>query len=149
MLTLIKNIDQLYAAALFTVQQLLSFGLIEIDEQVDFARTMAGNFSREYKLNPASFKRLNKRFLERKSILNPVVNSSFSGLPAHYKRAFLNAFSNFKCREERVKLLTDVIHMHVNRLFSADQRRHEAILYHYLAKVMMTRRALLTARLEC
>ena len=34
------------------------------------------------------------------------------------------------------RLLTDLFHMHVNRLFSSDQRMHELVIYHFLARMM-------------
>jgi lantibiotic biosynthesis protein len=36
--------------------------------------------------------------------------------------------------ENALKLLTDLMHMHVNRLFSKDQRTHEMVMYYFLLK---------------
>ena len=47
---------------------------------------------------------------------------------------------------ERNKLLVDLIHMHVNRLFSDHQRMHEALLYQYLVQQLKSKRAIALAQ---
>lgn len=137
-----KSTDDLHAAALVMMQRLIAFALTDIDEQVIFTKNMAAHFSKEHALNQANFKKLNQRFQILKTDVNLDISSSSIKLPDQLNNAFAKVFNTCDNKDELKKLLTDLFHMHINRLFNSDQRSHEAILYQYLLKLLMTRRSL-------
>jgi hypothetical protein len=51
-----------------------------------------------------------------------------------------SGFLNSETRREA--LLADLIHMHLNRLFIDDQRKHELVVYYYLLKIKLTLKAM-------
>jgi thiopeptide-type bacteriocin biosynthesis protein len=144
-----KDNRDLYVTTLITMQIFMALVLPDINDQITFCKNIANRFSMEMGINNASFKKLNQYFHELKVHANPDINSSTLRLPTQLKKAFLAVFSIDNTKMGRQKLLADLLHMHVNRLFNADQRAHEAVLYHYHVKSLMTRRAFLTVPAEC
>lgn len=142
-----KSTDQLYAITLTVMQKVIALCLNTINEQILFVKKMADQFSVELQLSPESFKKLNHHFqkLKENTNLDITASAQFSG---SYIKTFSQIFSTCTSDTELTKMLADLLHMHINRLFHSDQRSHEAILYHYLLKVMLARRALLTVPLE-
>jgi thiopeptide-type bacteriocin biosynthesis protein len=140
-----KTTDQLYITALMMMQRLIALCLNNINDQVIFVRNMADNFSRELGMGQENFKKLNFSFEQLKEQLT---NNNF--VPARFQGRHERLFSKImnKCNDgaERTKMTADLLHMHINRLFFADQRAHEAILYQHLLKILKTRRALSTSQ---
>lgn len=101
------------------------------EAQLNFCKQMAGNFAKEMQLDQALFKQLNASYktLDLHSLSNLDANSA-------YFRLFDQILTSCHHAGESVQLTADLIHMHVNRVFSADQRIYEAILYQYLQKLI-------------
>ena len=143
------SITDFYAASLIMMQTLLALALPDINDQVSFCKNVADQFSKDMGMDQAGFKRLNRRFQELKTCINLDHNSIKFRSPHQLKRAFVSICNSCSTVDSVKKILADILHMHVNRLFNADQRAHEAILYHYLIKILMTRRALSTVQSGC
>jgi len=109
---------------------------------------MAGHFSAELAMTQQNFKTLNQNFQRLKGNSNLDINSPAVRLPAGLEKVFVEVFSTCNSQKECQKLLADLLHMHVNRLFNLDQRSREGILYHYLLKILLARRALSVVPLE-
>jgi len=133
--------DQLYATTLVIMQRLTAFALPDISDQISFVKNMAGHFSAELAMTHETFKKLNQNFQDLKANTNLDVNSPAIKLPVGLEKVFFKVFSTCKSQDECQKLLADLLHMHINRLFNSDQRSREGILYHYLLKILLARRA--------
>lgn len=103
-------------------------------------RLMSDNFNEEHRLDAADFKQLNIHYQEFRK-------TEWTALTAEQEQGF-SIFSDSFIRiltqcapENRLKLLTDLIHMHVNRLFNKDQRTHEMVMYYFLLKDIQRRNA--------
>lgn len=108
---------------------------------------MASAFTKELEIGPEKFKKLNQEFQNLKSNYSfnfPIPSSTIS---SSYKKALVKLASN-ATSEERSKLLSELLHMHINRLFDSQQRIFEGTIYHYLLKVLMARRALSNSPME-
>ncbi len=79
----------------------------------------------EHRPSTAALKRMNRIF---KAMLNDPVNVT---IPDRILRSYRDILSDISGERKR-RLYTDLIHMHINRLFATDQRRHEMLLYEYL-----------------
>ena len=139
-----KSTDELYAAALLFMQAMLALYIGDINLRIAFAKEVADSFSRELNLNNEGFKRINQGFQKLKTAFNLNTDTAKVKLSAQQRDIALRIAGTCKGSEESNRLLADLLHMHVNRLFNADQRSHEAILYHYLLKLLLTRRASLS-----
>ncbi|MCR8556168.1 lantibiotic dehydratase [Mucilaginibacter sp. BJC16-A38] len=138
--------DHLYKATLAWMQQLVGHCFSNIGDQVIFVQNMADNFSTEMGMGPENFKKLNLSFQQLKKQLPNDDQIVRLRLPGKQENLFLKILSKCDTADERFKITADLIHMHVNRLFFADQRAHEAILYQHLLKTLKTRRALSVAQ---
>ncbi|SDF45973.1 thiopeptide-type bacteriocin biosynthesis domain-containing protein [Mucilaginibacter pineti] len=137
-----KNTDEFYASALLTMQHIVAIVFNGINEQILFVKQMADTFSKELNMNAVSFKKMNQRYKDINNNVN-IENKISNILPNRLEAAYTRVFK--ACNPvDRSRLLADLFHMHINRSFNADQRSHEAILYQYLLKLLMTRRALAT-----
>ncbi|MDP9079334.1 MAG: lantibiotic dehydratase [Bacteroidota bacterium] len=141
-----KGTDNLYKATLAWMQQLVGHCFSHINDQIIFVQNMADSFSTEMGMGPENFKKLNLSFQQLKKQLPNDDRMVPLRLPGKQDKLFLKILSKCDTDEERFKITADLMHMHINRLFFADQRAHEAILYQHLLKTLKTRRALLTAQ---
>jgi len=125
-----SDIQRLYRSTVALMDRFCSLAFNGEDERLGFVRRMADSFSCEFSLSKADFKRINSAFEKLKK------DEISIRLPRAYERSFCKILGD----EKDASLLADLIHMHVNRVFHSGQRGHEAILYQYLLKLMVTRR---------
>lgn len=135
-----KTPTQLYLYGLETMQFFCDGYTNNIDQQIEFVKKVANNFAEEMKMDIEVFKKVNVNFSNfkrehdtSKHLTMPFVNSRQKML-----HQILNNCTNVG---EQEKMLADLIHMHINRLFDSEQRKHETILYHYLLKLLQAKRA--------
>jgi thiopeptide-type bacteriocin biosynthesis protein len=133
--------DQFYATTLVIMQRLIALALHGINDQVSFVKNMAGHFSAELAMTPGNFKKLNRNFQDLKGNANLDINSPAVKRSIGLEKVFVKVFSTCNSQGECQKLLADLLHMHINRLFNSDQRSWEGILYHYLLKILLARRS--------
>lgn len=131
--------QQLYTLTLSFMQGLLTLCMPEIDDQIALVRILADSFSNEFKVKPDGFKKLNQAYQEFRSGIGVVKPMAL--ISAKYKKAFVDVMNSCESQGQQNKLLADLLHMRINRLFNSDQRTHELILYHYLLKMLVTQRA--------
>lgn len=98
-------------------------------------------FNREHHLEAADFKQLNSYYQDFKKAefteLTEAQQQQFSQLSASL------VYNLQQCLpEKRVKLFSDLMHMHVNRLFNKDQRTHEMVMYYFLLKDIQRQNAM-------
>ena len=106
----------------------------DLQEQLSFTENMANIFAAEMNISSEGFKKINQGYKD--------FNIDTEGLHAtiiQYKKLArtVSCFQNVLKRclgTEKDSLLSDLFHMHANRLFNDDQRMHEMIIYHYLTK---------------
>ncbi|QDW26653.1 hypothetical protein FFJ24_018235 [Pedobacter sp. KBS0701] len=115
------------------VSKIIGAGIIDKPAINKVVRLMSDNFNEEHRLDAADFKQLNIHYQEFRK-------AEWAALTAEQEQGF-SLFSDSFIRvltqcapENALKLFTDLIHMHVNRLFNKDQRTHEMVMYYFLLK---------------
>jgi len=134
-----SDTNKLYSSALLFMQELINICVPGINDQIALARIIADSFSHEFDVKQDGFKKLNQSYQEFKSRFN--ISETTGQLSTKYKKVFIKVMDSCESEDQRDKLLADLLHMHINRLFNSDQRTHELILYHYLLKMLVTQRA--------
>jgi lantibiotic biosynthesis protein len=109
---------------------------LSIPEQLIYVKKIAKNLAHEIKVNKFGFKKINEHYeliKAYKNLKTPKV------IEKKQLKSALRVVKMVKNSEQskRFQLLTDIIHMHINRLFITDQRMHEMIIYQYLQKLLM------------
>lgn len=133
-----KNPETLYASALSMMQHIVTIVFADLNEQMIFVKGMADGFGKELNMNPAIFKKLNQHYRELNDNVN-LSGNTLNILPYRLRLAYASVLKGSNSTDRR-RLLADLFHMHINRLFNADQRCHEAILYQYLSKILAAKR---------
>ena len=98
-------------------------------------------FNREHHLDAADFKQLNSQYQEFRKApfggLNEDQQQNFNALSAS-----LIGMLKQSQPTQQAKLFSDLMHMHVNRLFNKDQRTHEMVMYYFLVKEIQRQNAM-------
>jgi thiopeptide-type bacteriocin biosynthesis protein len=78
-----------------------------------------------------------------RSIQHKLYNSPSYKITPKAERAFLNTLNILKettlhwQEEQRFNLLSNLVHMHINRIFEHEPRQHEIIVYHFMRKYQL------------
>ena len=123
------------------IKSLVIHGIIEEGELHTIVSRNSEAFNKEHSLMPEDFKKLNKEF-------NSYLNQPADLLPPGLEVAW-QAFENSLIRvlsncphENRDSFFTDLLHMHVNRMFCDHQRSHEMVLYYFQVKALQRKNAM-------
>lgn len=137
-----EDSEKLYLATLSLLLELYAQAMPDLSHQLAFAKEIAQNFALEMSIDADNFKRINSEFNEFRKradqLKMPLPKLAKQSLLKHF-RLLMESCNN---EADKKRLLTDLIHMHINRLFISDQRIHETIIYHYLLRALQTKRAL-------
>ncbi|WP_231427485.1 lantibiotic dehydratase [Pedobacter sp. Leaf250] len=120
------------------VDELLKAGVFDSEVMVKVIKMVSDSFNKEHHLNATDFKKLNQQYQQYKNTPFEIEeNESFN----IFKQSFIQLL-NLTEGNRKVKLFTDLMHMHVNRLFSKDQRTNEMVMYYFLLKDIQRKRAI-------
>lgn len=130
---------QLYHLTLEMMYRLyvLSFG--NINERLTLIKAVAKKFSNEFSLGNEDYKAINRSYESLRATKSNYSQHLSEAFLKQYKSIFFKLLSACHTPEEKANMITDIIHMHINRVFYTDQRMHEAILYQYLLKLAKAR----------
>lgn len=136
------TVVQLYAITLAIMNKMLICCYDEIDSQIFFVSKMSDSFKKELNMGKDFFKKLNQAFEIHKESFGTAAPHILNKLFFRYEFEFQEILCLCDNESDKVNMMADLIHMHINRLFNADQRIHEAVIYHYLLKVLKSRRGI-------
>ncbi|GGH16409.1 lantibiotic dehydratase [Pedobacter zeae] len=116
-------------------------GVIDKPAINKMVRLMSDSFNEEHRLDAADFKQLNNHYQEFRKTERAVSTAEQERSFGMFSDSFIKTLK--LCAPENApKLLTDLIHMHVNRLFNQDQRTHEMVMYYFLLKDIQRQNAI-------
>jgi len=101
---------------------------------------VSNSFDVEHNLAAPDFRELNRLYKEISLHHTPELLAETQQLKQDFLNSFISTLALFPEMEKR-SILSSLIHMHVNRLFSSDQRTHEMIIYYMLIKEMQRQEA--------
>ncbi len=130
----------LYTNEVLTLRELTR--LLPSAEEKAFFKSMADAFQNEFEFEKDAYKAINTSYnlLKNNPIILPIKNT--------HRQVVQKVLSTISDQTKRSKFLADLIHMHVNRLFSDHQRLHEAILYQFLWKKVLAEQAFAASQQE-
>ncbi|WP_162842811.1 lantibiotic dehydratase [Mucilaginibacter pineti] len=118
--------------------------LFDEKEFLYIVNKFSNSFNAEHHIETSDFKELNNAYKQYK-VHSPVELTSEQH--HHYqtfKKSFIYNLGQIKTIKRR-SLFGSLIHMHVNRLFSSNQRVHEMMIYYFLLKELHRAKATATA----
>lgn len=104
-------------------------------------KLMSDSFNEEHRLDTADFKQLNIHYQEFRKTEWTALTAEQEQRFSAFSGSFINTLQQ-STAENALKLITDLLHMHVNRLFSKDQRTHEMVIYYFLLKDIQRQNAM-------
>ncbi|MDN3585120.1 thiopeptide-type bacteriocin biosynthesis protein [Pedobacter aquatilis] len=128
-----------YCADLVEVIQ--KSAVFEDNNFVEIIKLMSDSFNEEHNLDPTDFKKLNNQYQTyRKTEFQSLSDEQLASF--NYFAASFVAILNSVNLSRRGQLFSDLLHMHVNRLFNKEQRTQEMIIYYFLLKDVQRRKAM-------
>lgn len=141
-LDILKNEYQInyhYAMSISMIENVMNEDGFSTQEQLVFAENLADRFASEMNIETDGFKKINQSFKDFTQYGNiKFLNIRQNKKLVKVEKSFLVVLKTCNA-DEKISLLADLFHMHVNRLFNNDQRMHEMIIYHYLARALKIR----------
>lgn len=137
-----KTEEQLIASSIKMIQKFVDLFIPEIDGQIHFAGDMGNRFASEMAIGPDHFKKLNASFNRIKHEINGLAIAPPVSMLNAYTEKIKKLLPTLTTDGHRYRLLADLIHMHINRVFTVDQRMYETIIYHYLKRYLQSKRAI-------
>jgi len=132
----LNNDEQRYSSSIQFIKDILKLQSEQMEEQIELVKDIAGHFCDELSIDQQKFKKINAAYRKLQTIPRT------SALSKQLTTLLLKILDSCDNELQRRNLAVDLIHMHVNRLFAANQRIHEAILYQYLLIELRTELAL-------
>lgn len=141
-----------YSFAMRSVLQLMVVFYPEVDKQLIFLNRMTNTFYTEFAEDKSLKVDMDKKYRLVKNEINLFMNdvNFFAQLKLEtlqqkmLKQVSLILHARTKADAEKTaQLLADLIHMHINRMFAENQRRHELLLYYFLLKYQTGKKAAL------
>ncbi|MFC6103379.1 lantibiotic dehydratase [Olivibacter domesticus] len=123
----------LYFITIQFLKDVLSQLSLTAQDQLAYAKNIADKFVKEMHIDMLGFKKINevyKHFQINNNIKTTKVFERSHLVTVAQAIKLLNKIE----RTQRINLLIDITHMHINRVFIANQRIHELIIYQYLQK---------------
>jgi thiopeptide-type bacteriocin biosynthesis protein len=145
-----QNNEQLrWQFALKSVDNLLDDFEFSINEKNELLKLMQQSFFNEFGGSISLKRRLNSKYREDTEKIYAALESSLtSQLDFNINKRSLMMLQIIpkliepnKPKQFYYTFISDIIHMSLNRLFSAEQRNHELVVYHYLQKYYMSKLA--------
>lgn len=127
----------IYALVIRFMSDLLKSLKLDFPRQLSFVKEIAKSFAKEMNISTKGFKKINESFISFQKQASPHVSRK---LEKEYQKMLLHTitFLSSQASSKQLQLLRDFIHMHVNRLFTTDQRMHELVIYQFCQKLLTT-----------
>lgn len=122
-------------------ETVLESGLFTLENFQSLINLVSDIFKGEHHLPKETKNTMNLSYRVFRATPMPLLDADQQEASLAYQRSVIDLLQ--RCiPAARDKLFSDLVHMHVNRLFSDKQRTHEMILYHYLVKETEQKRVL-------
>ncbi|WP_293308839.1 lantibiotic dehydratase [Pedobacter sp. UBA5917] len=123
------------------VSKIIKAGVFGQQAMVKIIRSISDSFNQEHQLDAADFKQLNNQYQQFRNAEFNVLNITQEQQSEAFASSLISILQQEK-PENRVKLFSNLMHMHINRLFNRDQRTHEMVMYYFLLKDMQRQNAM-------
>ncbi|MES2650773.1 MAG: thiopeptide-type bacteriocin biosynthesis protein [Bacteroidota bacterium] len=131
--------NKCYQQTIYFINQISSICFPLFKDRLHFVKQITEAFSDEFSIDKNGFKKINQTYNQLKNDKEQVFG--FKMLENQANIIFM------QCSEtEKSKMLADLIHMHINRMFNDHQRLQEAICYQFIYKQLLKEQACLIAQ---
>lgn len=128
-----------YKSCWLLINELQNAGIFDFPALLLLIKSVSDLFNKEHHLDASDFKKLNQQYQDYR--LTPAFNLDDQTDFDAFAKSFIYILQQTN-GSRRAKLFTDLMHMHINRLFNKDQRSHEMVMYYFLLKDMQRKKAM-------
>lgn len=133
------NSHQKYKLCENIFQSVSSSGIFEQQEFEYLIRSMCDSFVLEFHVTAKEFKQLNETYHKFSNSPSPLLTPLQKEIFDRHCSSLTEILKSCDA-ERREKLFSDLIHMHVNRLFVNAQRKQEFAMYYFVSKRLKSAR---------
>lgn len=126
------NSYDLYLMTMQFIECTLAYAGYNIEQQFFFSKKMADMFAQEHGIEKDGFKIINSDYNKNLRARKDDSASSIDTQEMHLLILKAGELIRACDKNKRDGLAADLFHMHVNRLFNAESRMHELIVYQFL-----------------
>ncbi|MCX2573272.1 lantibiotic dehydratase [Pedobacter sandarakinus] len=130
-----------YKYASYLINYLQQAEIFSSDVLSEIVKWMSNSFNTEHQLNASDYKRLNQQYQLYKSAPIIPLDQQQQVLFSKLAKSFAEIIMQAEESKKRT-MLTDLIHMFVNRMFNKEQRTNEMIMYYFLLKDLQRKTAI-------
>jgi thiopeptide-type bacteriocin biosynthesis protein len=130
-----------YQSCLLIFNKIWNSGLFPEDELLEWLTKIYNSFTKEHRLTTEKFKKLNSFIRNLKSHSEMNIAPDINSLQPALVRSLSNLIQS-SSSDRRLQLFTDLMHMHINRMFDQYQRTHEMLIYDLLLSTLKKEKAI-------
>lgn len=143
-----------YHLAFTSLMDILDCFASFIDDPVGFTETAANSLYQEFASDKQLKVSLDAKYRQMRPELAQVITDADFYIKADLQdkqNDLVNAYEKLKAKagslsdDRQKQLVADLIHMHLNRLFSEEQRKQEMITYYFMHKYLLSAKAIRSA----
>lgn len=128
-----------YRFSHFLFRQILTEQFPDLSQQIAFVKQLTKAFQGEFKMTPFHFKQINAEYRDFSQDASLEITLQMQDFVERWNAEFCSLLKQNGSPQQE-KLISDLFHMHVNRLFPSNQRLHESIIYEFLLKDLQRER---------
>lgn len=125
--------DQKYSLCIDLMRDIQSAGVLEDDHYLTLVKSMYESFRAEFNVNAETTKKIAGRYESLLGSPSVPLSPGTAKKLEQFRDSFVEALFQRQI-PARKQLLVDLFHMHINRLFSENQRAHEMLIYYFLIR---------------
>lgn len=111
---------------------------LDFPELIKFIKNIQDSFITEHRLESSEFKKINKAY---SLFIDEITHNKSIRIGLEPLKRLNDSFQQIlgRCQPNlKLTLFIDLFHMHINRIFSANQRTHEMVIYSFMYKILQT-----------
>jgi thiopeptide-type bacteriocin biosynthesis protein len=129
---------------LITAKRMIESFFEDVEISLQYLKTITAGFLLEFKADKTLRTQMDGRFRGIRQFMTDEI--SYMGLygkmePLLLQVKSLSKLTSSSSLEKRYALLSNAVHMQLNRIFPVEARRHELLVYYFLEKFMFSERA--------
>lgn len=125
--------EEKYLLCISLANAILEKEIFTQDEFLKMVTATSDAFNTEHSLDPERFKLLNVAWSKLSNVPVPALDNEVLKDLIAFRFSFVDTLYQYPITE-RGSIFNSLFHMHINRMFPAQQRTHEMIIYYYLLK---------------
>lgn len=132
--------EALYQHCIQLIREVSESKAFETVEFEELLIRVSAAYNHEHHLQAAAYRKMNERYKNFNQMPEPTWDENQQYHIRQMSNSLTNTLYSCEVGDKREQLFTDLIHMHVNRLFSSKQRTHEMLMYYYCHKQYISRK---------